>query len=90
MSFLDDAWTGVGNLAGAGFGYLTAAAQARSQAEAARYQAQAEAARAEAQYAASVTTGYFATSSQNRLLIAGMIVAAIVVLFRIRPTANSG
>jgi hypothetical protein len=89
----DALWGGLideaGDVAGAAFRWMGERDRAKYETQAAQAWAQSYATAAPAIAAGQVATATTIQAQQNRLLIAGMAILAVVVLFRIRPTANN-
>jgi hypothetical protein len=88
---LSGSWTGLlGSAISGGFGFLAAREQAEASVGIAQANAAGNAALANAQFNTATASAIFSAQGTQKILIAGMVVAAVVVLFRIRPTANQG
>lgn len=77
-----------GDLGTAAFQWMGARDRARYESDAAKAWANAYASAAPAIAAGQAATATTIAAQQSRLMLAGFAILAVVVLFRIRPTAN--
>ena len=83
-------WLGtVGSLGNSAFNWMSSRDQARYSAQEAEAWAAAYAAAAPSVAAAQTAGAVSISAGRDKLLIAGFAILAVVVLFRIRPTANN-